>query len=82
MTGATNARRLIQSGTLAQRRTSAERIAHMHEDVTDLTARIRTSLTAKSHEFTVTGWALDDESWEMAMNGRVIVVSVVLRRAA
>lgn len=75
------ARRLVQSGELAQRRTSAERIAHMHEDVTDLTSQLRKSLTDKAHEFTVTGWALDEESWEMAMNGRIVVVSCILRRA-
>lgn len=76
------ARRLVQVGELRKRGTSAERIAHMHEDVTDMAGQLRATLTAKSHEYTVTGWNLDDESWEMAMNGRTIVLSVVLRRAA
>lgn len=74
------ARRLIQSGTLPVRASSADRIAHMHEDVTDLTGRMRAALTDKSHEFTASGWALDDDSWEAAQNGRTIVLSVVLRR--
>lgn len=77
-----SARRLVQSATLPVRMSSADRIAHMHEDVTDMAGQLRKTLTDKSHEFTVTGWALDEESWEMAMNGRTIVMSVVLRRAA
>lgn len=73
-------RRLIQSGTLPVRATGAERIAHMHEDVTDMTGQMRATLTDKSHEFTASGWELDEESWEAAVNGRTIVLSVVLRR--
>lgn len=76
-----SARRLVQAGTLPVRATSAERVAHMREDVTELTGHIRKTLTDKSHEFTVTGWTLDDESWEFALNGRTVVISVVLRRA-
>lgn len=78
----TAARRLVQSATLPARLSSAERIAHIHEDVTDMAGKLRKALTDKSHEFTVSGWELDDDSWEMAMNGRTIVLSVVLRRPA
>ena len=73
-------RRIIVSGELRTRRTSAERIAHMHEDVTDLTNQLKRSITDKAHEFTVQGYALDDDSWEAAINGRTVVLSAVIER--
>jgi hypothetical protein len=70
----------VQSGRLPEYKTSAERIATMDADVRELTAEIRKRLTDKAHEFTVTGWELDDQSWEMGSNGRSIVVSVLIKR--
>jgi hypothetical protein len=78
----TTARRLIQTGTLAPRGTRADRIAHMAEDVRSLSARLRASLIDQSAKSTVTGWTLDDDSWEFAINDRTIVLSVILRRPA
>lgn len=75
-------RRLIVTGSLPERNTPAERIATLDADVRDLTARMKATLTAKSAEHVVTGWTLDDDSWEAAMNGRTIILSVALRRPA
>lgn len=76
------ARRLVQHGTLPVRLTSADRIAHMTEDVQDMTAKLRASITELAAKDTVTGWTLDEDSWEAAANGRVIVMSAVMRRAS
>lgn len=76
----TTARRLVITGTLPEYITSGERIARLDGDIRKMTAEMKAKLTDKSAEHNVTGYTLDDDSWELANNGRVVVLSVVLRR--
>lgn len=73
---------LITNATLPRRNTPGERVATLDADIREAAAKMRATLIDKSHEFTVTGWELDDESWEMAANGTSILLSVKLRRPA
>ena len=73
-------KRIVVSGALPARNSPAERIAHADEDVRDLTAKMRQSIREKASEYTVTGWTLDEESYEAAKNGLTIVLSAVMTR--
>jgi hypothetical protein len=75
-------RRLIQTATLPEYLSSADRIAHIADDIHNLTAQMRATLTAKAHEFHVRGYTLDEDSWELASNRNVIVLTVTIRRPA
>jgi hypothetical protein len=73
-------KRLVTSGELQHRATSAERMAHLDEDVPRLIADLRRNLTDKSAQFT--GWTLDGDSWEAAVNGRTVILFVTMRNLA
>lgn len=69
-------RKLVQFARLPDYGTSAERIARIATDIRELSAQMRAQLTAKAASYTVRGYSLDEESWEMASNGNVIILSV------
>ena len=71
---------LVTHCTLPEYLTSAARIANLDSDIREATAKMKAALTEKSHQFTTTGYVLDDESWELAANGRTIVLTVKVRR--
>jgi hypothetical protein len=74
-------KRLVAVGIMHPRATRGDRIAHMDEDVRDVTAKLRKELTDLASKHTVTGWVLDEDSWEFGMNGRNIIGSVAIRRS-
>ena len=76
----TATRRVVAVGIMMPRATRSDRIAHMDEDVREVTSKLKATLTDKANEYTVTGWTLDDDSWEFGINDRNIVGSVALRR--
>lgn len=73
---ASRVRKLVCVGRLPEYLTSAARIANLDADVRRITGEQRANLTAKAQEFNVTGYTLDEESWEMAVNGSTLILSV------
>lgn len=65
---------------LPERATAAERIAMMDSDMRDVTARLRAEVLEQASKYTVAGWALDEDSWEGALNGRHVVIVGHLER--
>lgn len=74
-------RRIAVFGRLPERQTSADRIANMDSDVRDLTAQMRQRVRDKALTMSVTGFVLDEDSYEVAVNGRTLVMSAVAERA-
>jgi len=64
---------IVANGRMPDRRTSAERIAHLDEDVRDVTSRLKVEIENRAQTMHTEGWTLLDD-WEMAVNGRNIVV--------
>lgn len=73
-------KRIGAFGRMPDRVTSGDRIAHMDEDVRAVTAELRRTLLDKASTMTVLGYAVDEDSYEFAINGRVIIGSVVVKR--
>lgn len=66
---------------LPERATTAERIATLDADIREATAVARKRLEDHALQFHTTGWAIDEESWEMAaMPDHMILVRVRLVR--
>jgi hypothetical protein len=64
---------IVTYGRMPDRATRSDRIAHMDEDVRDLTARLKAEVEKRAVVMGTEGWVLLDE-WEMAVNGRNVVV--------
>lgn len=60
-------RRLGTFVTLPDRATPAERIATLDADVRAAADEAKAKLLAHAQRYVVTGWAVDDDSWEMVM---------------
>lgn len=65
-------RGIVTYGTMTVRTTRSDRIAHLDEDVRDLTARLKAEVEKRAVVMGTEGWVLLD-AWELAVNGRNIV---------
>jgi hypothetical protein len=74
-------KRIGAFGRMRDRATSGDRIAHMDEDVREVTDHLRRTLLDKAATMTVLGFAVDEESYEFAINGRIVIGSVIVYRA-
>lgn len=54
----------------------------MDADVREAAASLKRTLTDKATTLSIRGYTLDDDSWEFIANGRVIVGTVQVNRAA
>ena len=70
---------IVANGRMPDRGSAAERIAHIEEDVRDVTSRLKVEIENRARTMHTEGWTLLDE-WEMAVNGRNIVVVEKMER--
>ena len=79
---AERARRVVITVELPDRsrNTSAERIAMMAADVRDAAAQGRRKCEDYASKYTASGWALDEDGWELTVAGKTIAVIARLVR--
>lgn len=75
-------RTLMVQEVLPKRDSSADRIAHMDEDVKTATGHGRQRLmnTIRGKGYPERGFVVDDDSWEVALVGRTAIISVSIER--
>jgi hypothetical protein len=73
-------RRLVANAELPEYHTRQGRIANLDADIRDAAAKLRKTLEDKAATYSVGGYAIDDESWELAATGRAVVLSVTIGR--
>lgn len=73
-------KRIGAFGRMPDRASSGDRIAHMDADVRQVTSDLRRTLLDKASTMTVLGYEVDEDTYEFAINGRVIIGSVVVKR--
>jgi len=75
-----SARVLVANAELPEYLTRKGRIAGLDADIREAAAKLRRTLEDKAATYSVGGYTIDDESWELAATGRVVVLSVKITR--
>lgn len=76
----TERRKIVAVARMPERLTRGDIIANVDRDVREATGALRTELTNKALTLSANGFRLDEESWEIAVNGRIVVGTAVIER--